>query len=178
MKIKFKQQGFSLIEILLVIGLISLLAVGVFIIFSQVKDASDSNTESQNLTTIIAGVRNLYGGRADYTGINTNIVNGANIFPRPMNGGDYAPGTLIQHVAGGAVDVEPWGPGNERFAVIYRSLPTRICVKIAQNYGKNVERVMVNGVVVKDFGDIGTDPSRSMAACSEEALVSVSFIQK
>lgn len=177
---KYRSKGFSLVEILLVIGLIAFLSVAAFIIFAQVRDSNNANTETQNVTAIIAGVRNLYGIRADYVGLTTEIVNGARIFPRSMYAGAEpgVPGQTVSHVENGLVEVEPWGPDSRMFAIIYRDVPSSLCVKIAQNYGKNVEIVMVDEVEVKMQGDIGSDPAITASECSAEDESDVYFIQK
>lgn len=178
MRTKQLSRGFSLVEILLVLGIIAILSIGAFIIFAQVKDSSDANTESQNLTTIIAGVRNLYGIRADYTGITTDIVNAASIFPPNMNGGVRTAGHLILHAGGGEVEVIPWGADSKMFAVVYNNVSKRLCIKIAQNYGRNVEIVMVGSVEVKSLGSIGSDPALSTVECNRSESSMVVFIQK
>lgn len=173
-----RQEGFSLIEILLVLAIIALLSIAAFVIFVQVREANDANTETQNITTIIVGVRNLFGGRADYVGLTTDLANQAYIFPKSMNQNVHAPGQPIVHLGNGLVDVEPAGLDSRSFAVIYRDTPKWLCIKIAQNYGKNVDQVQVDGVVVKSFGDIGSNPGLTIAECNRDDLSDVSFIQR
>lgn len=174
----WRQEGFSLIEILLVLAIIALLSIAAFVIFVQVREANDANTETQNITTIIVGVRNLFGARADYAGLTTDLANQAFVFPKSMNNNVHTPGQPIVHLGRGLVDVEPAGVNNRSFAVIYRDTPVWLCIKIAQNYGKNVDEVHVDGVVVKAFGDIGSNPGLTIAECNRDELSDVSFIQR
>lgn len=175
---RLSQSGFSLVEILLVLAIIAVLGIAAFIIFSQVRDANRAHTESQNLTTIIVGVRNLYANRADYNGLTTGIANQAHIFPSSMNDKQYGATDPVSHLGNGLVDVEPWGANEKRFAVIYRDVPIEICIKIAQNYGKNVDEVQVNGVTVKAFGELGSDPGETLLECNRNELSEITFIQK
>lgn len=172
------QRGFSLVEILLVLAIIALLSIAAFIIFRQVREASDADTETRALTTIIASVRNLYARTANYDGLTTAMLNRAHIFPRSMNEGIYTPVQPIHHIGGGLMEVVPWDADNRRFAVIYHDMPTSLCVKMAQNYGQNVDDVLVGGVYVKSLGDVQSNPGLVMAECNRSSLVDVTFIQK
>lgn len=171
-----RNAGFSLVEILLVLGVIAILAVAAFIIFPQVQASSRANQEAQNIKTIIAGVRNLYAIRTDYVGLETPVVNAAHIFPRSMNGGDFSSSATIRHLAGGDVKVEPRDADSRRFAVIYHDVPTEICVRLAQNFSREVDFILVEDLVIKGFGDSVAKPEVFVPACHAEELVDMTFI--
>ena len=178
MSIGIEQRGFSLVEILLVLGLIALLAIAAFVIYPQVKDASNANREAQNLTTIISGIRNLYGNTSTYTGLTTGLVNQAGIFPKTMNSGVLAVTQPIEHTGRGLVEVSAWDVDQRRFSIVYRDVPSQLCVKLAQNYGKDVDEVLVANEVVKSAGSLGSNPVLTMEQCNSSDRVDINFIQK
>ena len=98
--IQRNQGGFSLVEILLVLGIIAILAIAAFIIFPQVQASNRANTEQTNITTLAAGIKNLYGATRNYTGISATVVNQARIAPASMNGGDPSATTLSSSWSG------------------------------------------------------------------------------
>lgn len=72
LKDRKSKKGFSLLEILLVLGAIAALIVAAFMIFPKVQASQRIDRESRNLTAIQAGVKSLYGGRAKISSINTD----------------------------------------------------------------------------------------------------------
>jgi prepilin-type N-terminal cleavage/methylation domain-containing protein len=178
MKISVKQAGFSLVEILLVLGIIALLAISAFVIYPQVRDASNANREAQNLTTIISGIRNLFGNTSTYQGLTTSLVNQAGIFPKTMNSGILTTTQPIEHTGRGLVEISSWDADMRRFSIMYRDVPSQLCVKLAQNYGKDVDEVIVDGVTVKMAGSLGSNPVLTMTQCNSLDKVDINFIQK
>lgn len=131
-----KQGGFSLVEILLVLGVIAILAIAAFIIFPQVQAGSRANTEQSNITTITAGVKNLYGAKRDYTGINAETVNKARIAPSSMNGGDFATATTLTSSWNGDVAVAV-GADPKTFTVAYADMPSEVCTRLVPGLLQN-----------------------------------------
>lgn len=82
--IKKIQQGFSLLELLLVLGTIAALIVGAFIVYPKVQAAQRAEAESKNIATIQAGIKSLYAGSATYTGLTSSAANKAGAFPANM----------------------------------------------------------------------------------------------
>lgn len=171
-------KGFSLIEILLVIGIIAILSIAAFVIYQQVSDSNQANTETSHLTSITAGVRNLFAIRADYVGLTTGVVNQAHIFPIAMNGNDFSPTREIMHSGNGTVEIIPYGDRHQYFAIIYNNVPAELCARIAQTYSQNTEQVWVNDTIVKDFGMANYDPTLAITQCNEISTSQIIFVQK
>lgn len=82
-----KCKGFSMIELLLVVGLIAVFAAVVFFVYPQVRDNNYANIERQRLLRTVARVQNLHFSAGHYEGLTTDSANQADAFVREANGG-------------------------------------------------------------------------------------------
>ena len=91
-KNKKSKKGFSLLELLLVLGIIAALVVAAFIVYPKVQASQRAQAESNNIATIQAGVKALYSSASSFTGLTNLVAVQANIFPDNMliNSGTFA----------------------------------------------------------------------------------------
>ncbi len=68
------KKGFSLLELLLVLGIVAALIVASFIVYPKVRDARYVDIEAKHIGQIYASVRNVYVGKPDYSGLATTAV--------------------------------------------------------------------------------------------------------
>ncbi|MCY1754814.1 prepilin-type N-terminal cleavage/methylation domain-containing protein [Klebsiella pasteurii] len=79
------KKGFSLLELLLVLGIVAALIVASFIVYPKVRDARYVDIEAKHIGQIYASVRNVYAGKPDYSGLATTAVAiPAQFFPDDM----------------------------------------------------------------------------------------------
>ncbi|WP_077269449.1 prepilin-type N-terminal cleavage/methylation domain-containing protein [Klebsiella pneumoniae] len=79
------KQGFSLLELLLVLGIIAALVVSAFIVYPKVRDARYVDIEAKHIGQIYASVKNVYTGQPNYSGLATTAVAmPAQFFPDDM----------------------------------------------------------------------------------------------
>ena len=150
-----QSKGFTLVEILLVVGFIALAGVGIYATYNKVQVSNQANVESRNIDTIRAGIKGLYGSKSAYTGLTNTVVNQAKITPESMRDGTNV--ATIVHQFGGAVNVIPVmdvtpTKTDGGFQIEYRDVPSDICVKLASSAAVLFDRVLVNGQVVKALG--------------------------
>ena len=81
LKNRKSKKGFSLLELLLVMGIIAALIVAAFIVYPKVQASQRSQAESNNIATIQAGVKSLYSSTSNYTGLTTSVAIQSKIFP-------------------------------------------------------------------------------------------------
>jgi hypothetical protein len=192
-----KRSGFSLIELLLVLGVLAILLVAAFVVYPQVRDRNQANTETSNVRAIQSNVRNMFATRGGvYTGIGTGPGNNndygagnqARIFPATMNGGDYSAGAPITSTWGAPVFVwqrpavnTPLGPigVNRSFGIAYFDVPKGVCVPFVSAVFGGFESVAVgpNGAQLEVMTPAGLDVERLTAACALESPV-VTFTSK
>ena len=129
---KQSKKGFSLIELLLVLGIIAALAIVAFIIYPKVSAANKAQTEASNINTIKAAINSLYASAPDYSGLDTTTALNADVFPSTMvsSDGSSASNTFKGTVTVAASDDAPSGASNSSFTITYNGVPTTECVKI------------------------------------------------
>lgn len=180
-------RGFSLIELLLVLGVLAVLLVAAFVVYPQVRDRNRANTEVMNLAAIKTAVINVYASRGgNYTGLKNDVANQARVVPATMNGGDYGPSVSLkstwgQDVTIGAVstqiNVPSVVPGNRSFRIIYAQVPQSICLGMITAASGNFFKITVNGVdlIASQDGVIGFSPQKAAEACAAETNEQVAF---
>ena len=150
-----KQQGFTLIELVLVLGVIALIAIAAFLVYPSVVSGTQANTESTDVTSITACVKTLFGSTGDYTGLDTPTAIKGHCPPSTMVAGNFASTTMTSVWAQPVditVDATP-----TLFDITYTNVPTAACLKFVADVGNNFDRVLVNGISVKD--SIRTNPT-------------------
>ena len=152
LKNKKQNKGFTLVEILLVVGFIALAGIGIYTIYSKVQVSNQANTESRNLDTLRAGVKSLYGGRPNFNGVTATIANNARVTPETMR--TVGSAALITNSFGGTVLIAAT-PLNAipdaGFRITYPQVPSSVCAKLVTSVGVQFDQVTVNGVIVKTF---------------------------
>lgn len=165
-----KSKGFTLIEILLVVGFIALAGIAAYITYPKVQATNRANTEATNINTIAAGVKNVYAGANTFTGLTeAALITGQQVPTTMING------TTLTNSFGGVVTVAPatlaGGTANGSFAITYKNVPIAECVKLATGVGNNFVNVNVAGTDVKKFpATTPVDVASAITSCAGGAV--------
>lgn len=174
--LKRKNKGFTLVEILLVVGFIALAGIGIYTIYGKVQVSNQANTESRNLDTLRAGVKSMYGGNPNFTGLTNTVANQSRLTPDSMR---TATITEIINTFGGQVVIAPVGLGggtNNGFRITYPSVPSAVCSKLVTSAGSQFNQVTVNGVVVRAFGtSVPMDVAATAGNCNALDTIQILF---
>lgn len=154
-KIPRSRRGFSLIELLLVLGVIAILLVAAFVIYPRVRTTNQVNAEATNIAAIQANVRTMMAttnGQYSVVGSDavttTATMNNARVFPAGMNSGNYE-GSEIRNVWGGAVSIRATTVTHSTllagrgFSINYDDVPSDACVELITRTMKNFYAVQV-----------------------------------
>jgi prepilin-type N-terminal cleavage/methylation domain-containing protein len=175
-----RQSGFTLIEILLVIGIIAVLAIAAFVIFPQVQSSQRANTAQSNITAITAGLKSLYGATRDYGTLTSGVANQAGAVPVSMNGGNTSSSaSLVTPWNGTAVisgsdaaGAAATAVGTRYFRIVLDAMPSSICVKLIPGLVQNFKTVLIGTTAVT------SDPAATVAACSATPTVTATFVSE
>jgi prepilin-type N-terminal cleavage/methylation domain-containing protein len=102
------ENGFSLVELAIVLAIIGVMIGGLWTIFGQTSESTNQHQLAQDITAVVSNVRSAYANRVSISGttqtIMTNLENMKTIFP-----GDMAkPGGKPSSPWGGAFNVCAW----------------------------------------------------------------------
>lgn len=166
--IRSNLKGFSMIELLLVLGLISVFVAVAFFVYPQVRDNNYTNTERQRLLKAVAVIQNLHFSTGHYDGLTTDSANQAAAFVREANEGSRAPGTTIHNIWGGTIEVGP-ASNNKFMEITYTQVSVEGCLKFSTGLNHSFQSVSVNGVPVWNAA-IGNDidVSAAVEACNSD----------
>lgn len=97
------KKGYSLLELILVLGIIAALIVAAFIIYPKVSSSMRVNKELKNISFVIDGLANIYKGRTDLKDVSTIVAINAKLVPDDM----LIPGNTayFKNVWGGMVNI-------------------------------------------------------------------------
>ncbi len=134
LKNRKSKKGFSLLELLLVLGIIAALVVAAFIVYPKVQASQRAQAESNNIATIQAGVKALYTSASSFTGLTNSVAVQAKIFPDNMLSGSGSSATPINAFKGNVVvasaDTGPSAATGSSFTITYSNVPAAECTKI------------------------------------------------
>ena len=145
---QFKQKGFTLVEVAIVVAIGALLLIGI----SQaprIIAGNKSNAEIAEIPQIVTGVQKIYANQATYAGATLTQVIALNGLPP-------------ERVSAGA-GVNRWGgaitmavatvtTANDAIALTSVNVPSLECTDIIPSVANRFARVQVNGVDVKSIG--------------------------
>lgn len=167
---KSRVRGLSLLEIMIVVGIIAMVIVGVQGRGRVGKQTSQIQAESSNLNVIVERAKSAQMGRPDFSGINTSYLLSMGAFPDSMLASG---GTSVKNTWGGSVTVQP-GAGNASLDIVYGSVPAAACVEWVTNEGANYPEITIgttktkNGSALPDLDVVGS-------ACKAAEAVSIAF---
>lgn len=186
--------AFSLIEMLLVLGVLAVLLIAAFVVYPKVRDNSRAQTEAVNVRIIQTNLRNLfiakgfgYGGLGGQPNNQTpSIANKARAFPVSMNGGDYSTGASVTSAWGGDVFVwsrpaivTPLGSllAGQAFGLVYRNVPPGICIPWVSSLSSDFHSILVGiaGEQTEVLTKTGLNVQALTTACNSTDNIEVTF---
>mgnify|MGYP000363598201 CR=1 FL=1 len=186
-----RSRGFSLIEMLLVLGVLAILLVAAFVVYPRVQLSNQINQEKANLSMLQNGIRSTLapqGGKYTVLGaqgqtIGNRFANQARLVPSSMNGGDYQ-GSTITNGWGGAVVIhsttgtfEGYAPGRS-FGIQYNNVPQEACADFVMRTLGGFSAAWVNGATGAGtyLTPANITPDRVVARCQLQNPTTIHFV--
>jgi type II secretory pathway pseudopilin PulG len=169
LNLRKKSKGFTLVEILLVVGFIALASIGIYAVYNKVTTTSKANEENRNLQTLKTGIKQLYGNQGTFTGLTETVIRNSRLAPQQMNTGTA--GGLI-NMFGGSVTIAPLTFGSfSGFRITSNEIPGDVCVKLVAATSGTFEQITAAGTIVKPIGaNNPPNPATITTACNADKV--------
>lgn len=154
-----RKKGFSLLELVLVVGIIAGLVIAAFIVYPKIQSYRNVKIEANNISTLKAEVSALYASVAGDLPKDANlnsIMIQAKVIPQSMRYNSLR----LRNVWGGDVYVGTYNiAGAASFAIQYNHVPRDECAKLVMQTATGFEQVVVGSELPGDTGGIIKDGS-------------------
>ena len=159
------QKGTTLVEFMMVIGLISVVVTTAIMTYGKVKTSSDVNQTYSDVNTIVSQTRNLFLQQGSYTGLDENYLEKSDVFPDNMVKPDGSIASIWGPVT--AAPANAGGYPSDSFQLTYDNIPSNICNNLGSKmigmyYQMNVESSTDVSDVVSLNSACGDDTEVSM----------------
>lgn len=152
------QQGFNLIELMIVIGLIALAIMIGFSVYNSTSEKNKVSNFVRDLGTIASGITNTYATSPSYSGLSNAVITAGNTIPAHIRG----TGTNIKSPWSlSGVTVAPTN-ADQNFQITVTDIPDGSCQEIASQTFSTYDSVTANGTAV-------TNPTTAATACTNGA---------
>ena len=174
-----KSQGFSLIELLLVLGVLAVLLLAAFVVYPQVSLKNKVNKDLLNIQAAVAMFQSTYGVRGDYAGFDASTFAAMPNFPKELVDPSKASG--LGTLMGGTLNFTATGPDpanpsvgrQNRLMVQITGMPPDVCVPFSTAAARMAHGDLFvsgprggSGLTGEDKRWDGKDPSVLVQRCS------------
>tara|TARA_Y100000588_G_scaffold341918_1_gene386303 strand:+ start:548 stop:1108 length:561 start_codon:yes stop_codon:yes gene_type:complete len=154
-----QKKGFSLVELLAVLGVGGAMVAGALMLVSDVQEKRAIKTHSENISTIFNNMQSLFSAEP-VSGNMTNLIT-AGVFPAAMS----QTASTVSTLGGGDVAIAPLG-GSDGYTLVYGKIAADTCVEVIRGQ-RNIgwDRYIVVA------GNTGTAPTDSTGTAFSAASV-------
>jgi type II secretory pathway pseudopilin PulG len=168
------ENGFTLIEILLIVGFIGVASSGIYTTYKKSSIAAQVDQEAKNIRTIQDGILGIYANDRTFQNLDNTLVNNSNVAPNSMRDGTAAG---IRHIFGSNVIIstKATNRANDTMVITYNNIPSDYCSKLVTEVKDKFDQVLVNNTSVRDNGIDNTNVGLLPALCNANANSTLAF---
>lgn len=165
MKKTITKNGFTLLETLLVVGLIGVSSAGIYATYNKSSAAAKISHEAKNISIIQEGILNIYANDSSFQNLDNTMINNSSVAPNSMRDGTS---NGIGHVFGSQVIVSSATTfrANDTAMITYEDVPSEYCAKLVSDVKDKFDRVEVDGTSIRDNGVDNTNVELLPALCN------------
>lgn len=163
-----RQQGFTLIELVIVIAIAAAILFAVWIGVSRAQNSRKANEAVQNFNMMMADVRTKFGVQGSFAGITPAVMIDLGMVPQPMINGNAIRTSFNTAVAVAATNLNGTAGDGVEFSY---TIPRVNCADFVTGTSGASARVTVDGTVVKNIpaGDNTLDVAAMSGQCNADA---------
>jgi type II secretory pathway pseudopilin PulG len=176
---KKQKLGFTLIEVLLVVGFVATGTLAVLIVSNIADRYGKAATETANIHALAEAVWKGPGIMGFYPVVSNAGMNNSNFTPETMR--DPSNASSIVNGFGSDINVTPatyvnsYGITYNGFNIATTNIPFNYCSKIVSDAGGDFDQISVQGTIVKAVTASDVDPATMAVACSSATNVTITF---
>lgn len=185
-----KYSVFSLLKLLLVLGILLIILIAFFVVYPGVRDRNQALTEIANLSSIKDNINKLHASQGgDHKRINLSAADKAHLFPKAMSRGFFTATGDIRSSWGGAVNISnsierSSDTPQPSYTIEYQEVPVGVCLPLVAGAALYFDQVIINGTAAMtdhsgqrlDSHKGGKlDQGKAAQACTERGTNTVEF---
>lgn len=165
-----RQRGVSLLELVLVLGIVGAVLGGIFLLARFVEDRRQVTAQIRNAESISSGLFRLAASGLPED-LDAGMAARMGVFPESM----VSPQGKVS-TRWGTVSLRPENApdGGSAVAILYAGVPSSACVRFVSTAAPGFAQVRVNGAVVK--GGRALDLPRTWTACRSSPHVDIALV--
>lgn len=173
---RFQQQGVSLMELLLVAGVIAAGTAVIYNVYQNVNAASKVDNESGNLRALTKNVMDSYSASEDYGSLTTERAMQDKLFPNLMMSSGQPTSSWGKPVRVLATDISRNGSTlqNWGFVVAYDDVPAKACVDLISQAGPEFNDIRVEGTSIGVGANLNV--ARMSQLCNRSDGADIQFV--
>lgn len=144
---KKKNLGFTLLEIMLTVGIIAIISIGIYSFYNKQSENAKIVTLTNYLNVIDSSLKNSFSSSTDFTLLNNSFLINSNIIPTEM----VQNTTTINNLFGGQIVLASATvsavPG---YSLTFDKISPDVCTKLSTTqFSAKVQEIVINGTTVK-----------------------------
>lgn len=166
--IKKIKKGFTLIEVLIVLGIAAIVAAAAYFTYNSIRTTNQANEEVRNLVLIKTAIQTVYASQRDYDGVSNSIIASSGFLPSNMN----VEAGRIDNTWRNEIIIYNWGPGpnpkpSKSFSIV-TIVPKNVCEKVVQGLVAAFDYVDIDTTyMVRSWnGNEPVDATQILAGCT------------